>query len=303
MISIIREREIIQCAADVIRDNGFTSLPVDPRKIASAAKIELMPWNPDKLGISGFLMRAGEDFGIGYSTAIQNQGFINFTIAHELGHYFLSGHVEAVIGYGSGIHYSASGFVSNDVHEREADALAAELLMPQSFFKSALQNAGVGFNAIQTLAEAAGTSIVATAIRFAKLADDPVAVVLTTGSQVEWCFVSNELRKCRGVYPLGKRSVLPATSTTAKFNSDSARIDRAEQEEGCCSLRDWFENAVDLEVKEDVVGLGHYGKTLTVLFADELPTEDDDGPEDEEEDTLTGLPSSRWRARDQSRLA
>jgi hypothetical protein len=302
MISIIREREIIQCAADVIRDNGFTSLPVDPRKIATNAKVELMPWNPDKLGVSGFLMRVGEDFGIGYSTAIRNDGFTNFTIAHELGHYFLSGHVEAVIGYGEGIHYSASGFVSNDKHEREADLFAAELLMPQSLFKSALQQVGSGFKAIQALAEMAGTSIVATAIRFAKLADDPVAVVLTAGSGVEWCFVSDELRKCRGVYPLGKRSVLPTSSTTSRFNADADRIERGERLEGSCSLRDWFENAADREVKEDVVGLGHYGKTLTVLFADELPTEDDDGGDDEEEDAVTCLPSSRWRARDRSRV-
>ena len=130
MISVVREREIIQSAGETVKDNGFASLPIDPRKIAIAAKIELMPWKPEKLGISGFLMRAGDDFGIGYSTAIQNEGFINFTIAHELGHYFLSGHVEAVIGYGSGIHYSESGFISNDMHEREADAFAVELLMP-----------------------------------------------------------------------------------------------------------------------------------------------------------------------------
>jgi hypothetical protein len=298
VISIIREREIIQCAGDVVRDNGFTSLPVDPTKIAMASKIELMPWKPEKIGISGFLMRAGEDFGIGYSTAIQNEGFINFTIAHELGHYFLSDHAETLLGSGGGIHYSASGFVSNDAHEREADAFAAELLMPQPLFKQALQQAGTGFKAIQTLAEAGRTSIVATAIRFAKLADDPVAVILTDGSQIEWCFVSTELRKCRGVYPLGKRSILPAVSTTAKFNREVTRIERCEDTEGCCSLTDWFQNAPDAEIQEDVVGLGHYGKTLTVLFADELPTEDD---EYEEEDMVIGLPSSRWRARDQSR--
>jgi hypothetical protein len=300
VISIVREREIIQSAATAVKDNGFASLPVDPRKIATTAKIELMPWKPEKLGISGFLMRAGDDFGIGYSTAIQNEGFINFTIAHELGHYFLSGHVEAVIGYGSGIHYSESGFISNDVHEREADAFAAELLMPQPFFKAALQQAGAGFNAVQTLAEAARTSIVATAIRFAKLADDPVAVILTTGSRIEWCFLSTQLRECRGIYPLGKRSVLPARSTTAKFNGDACRVERGEKAEGSCSLNDWFENAPDVEIKEDVVGLGHYGKTLTVLFTEELLTEEEEG-EHEEDDMVNGLPSSRWRARDKVR--
>jgi IrrE N-terminal-like domain len=298
VISTVREREIIQCAGDAVRQSGFKALPVDPKKIAQASEIELMPWKPDRLGISGFLMRAGENFGIGYSTAIKNEGFINFTIAHELGHYFLSGHVEALIGAGSGTHYSASGFVSDNIYEREADTFAAELLMPEQLFKSALQRSGSGFKAIQSLADAGRTSIVATAIRFAKLSDDPVVVILTTGSQIEWCFASKELQECRGVYPLGKQSILPVTSATAKFKSDNARVERGEQNEGFCSLRDWFERAPDIEFKEDVVGLGHYGKTLTVLFTDETLTEDD---EEEDEDTESGLPSSRWRARDESR--
>jgi Zn-dependent peptidase ImmA (M78 family) len=298
VISSVRERQIIQCASDAVTQGVFKALPIDPRKIADASKIKLMPWKPDKLGISGFLMRAGENFGIGYSTAIDNPGFINFTIAHELGHYFLSGHVEALIGNEDGTHYSASGFVSDNVHEREADAFAAELLMPEQFFKPALQRSGLGFKAIQTLAEAGRTSIVATAIRFSKLCDDPVAVILTTGSKIEWCFLSKELKDCRGVYPLAKGSVLPATSATAKFNSDPTRVERAEQVEDVCSLNVWFERAPDVEFKEDVVGLGHYDKTLTVLFTDEELIETD---EEDEEDTEAGLPSSRWRARDQSR--
>ena len=299
MTSIIREREIIQCARHIASDNGFNSLPVNPKIIAEKSGIEVMPWKPDKLGVSGFLMRVGDDFGIGYSTAIENEGFINFTVAHELGHYFLSGHVEALIAGSEGFHYSLSGFVSNDEHEREADNFAAELLMPEALFKPALQAAGAGFPAIQSLADAGRTSIVATAIRFAKLADDPVAVILTTNSQIEWCFVSPELRKCPGVFPLGKRSNLPSTSTTAQFNNDPALIERAARAEAYCSLSDWFPNAGGFEIKEDVVGLGHYGKALTVLFADELPTEEDQ--EAEEDDMATGLPSSRWRARDKFR--
>lgn len=298
VISSVRERQIIECASDLVRQGEFKALPIDPRKIAGASRIKLMPWKPDKLGISGFLMRSGENFGIGYSTAIENPGFINFTIAHELGHYFLSGHVEALFGNADGTHYSASGFVSNSVHEREADAFAAELLMPAQFFKPALQRSGSGFQAIQSLAKTGRTSIVATAIRFSKLCDDPVAVILTTGSQIEWCFLSKELKHCRGVYPLAKGSVLPTMSATAKFNSDPARIERSEQVEDFCSLSDWFERSPDVEFKEDVVGLGHYGKTLTVLYTEELLTQTD---EEDEEDTETGLPSSRWRARDQSR--
>ena len=145
MIASVRQREIVQCAWACVESGGFTSLHIDPKVIASTAGIGVMPWKPTKLGVSGFLMRAGDQFGIGYSTAIGNAGFENFTIAHELGHYFLDGHPEAIFSGGNDRHYSKSGFVSDDIHEKEADAFAAELLMPENFFKEALRKSGPGF--------------------------------------------------------------------------------------------------------------------------------------------------------------
>jgi IrrE N-terminal-like domain len=166
----------------------------------------------------------GENFGIGYSTAISNKGFENFTVGHELGHYFLDGHAEAIFANGAKEHLSRSGFVSDDKYEREADAFAAELLMPETLFKDALRKCGAGFAGIQYLAELGETSLVATAIRFCKVTGDPVAVILSSGSTIDWCFVSKELAQCRDVFPLRKGSALPANGATARFNRDSARI-------------------------------------------------------------------------------
>jgi hypothetical protein len=47
-------------------------------------------------------------------------------------------------------------------------------------------------------------------------------------------------------------------------------------------LSDWFDGPHDIEMNEDVVGLGRYGRTLTVLFTSEvLPDEDDRFDEDD----------------------
>src|SRR4051794_25953591 len=95
-------------AETVIGALGITSLPVDPFWIAKKKEIEVMPKQSDTPGVSGFLMRFGDQFGIGYATHIRNQGFINFTVSHELGHYFLPGHPEKLFPNGDGIHCSKS---------------------------------------------------------------------------------------------------------------------------------------------------------------------------------------------------
>jgi hypothetical protein len=300
MISGVRHRQIVQCAERCIEEAGIISLPVNPKLIASKAKIGVIPWKPTKLGISGVLIRVGAQFGIGYSTAISNKGFENFTIGHELGHYFLDGHPEALFGNGEKEHLSRSGFVSDDRFEREADAFAAELLMPERFFRDALRRCGAGFAGIKYLADLGEMSLVATAIRFCKITGDPVAVILSNGTTIDWCFVSKELAQCRCVHTLGKGSLLPPNGATARFNRDSSRGESAEKVETHCSLRDWFERAPDIEFQEDVVGLGHYRKTLTVLFTEEALNDEDEADE-EEDDAESGMPSSRWRNRDQTR--
>src|SRR5437762_67144 len=119
MLSKIRRVEVVKCAEDVAKDLRITAFPVDPIRIAEERGITVQSWKPTKQGVSGFLMKHGDAFGISYSSFISNQGFINFTVGHELGHYFLPGHVEKLFADGASVHYSQSGFVSNDDCEQE----------------------------------------------------------------------------------------------------------------------------------------------------------------------------------------
>jgi len=300
MITKIREGEILRCARQVVKDNGFVALPVDPKRIAKNRGIMVQPWETETLGISGCLMKVGDDFGIGYSTAIKNTGFENFTVAHELGHFFLDGHVEALLD--GGAHYSRSGYVSNDVHEKEADLFASELLMPEFLMRPAINKGGSGFAVIQRLAGEGETSIVATAIRYAKLADDPVAVILSEGQHVKWCFMSDGFRQLKGVYNLAKQTPIPPQSPTSGFNQNGQNIATGKRVEDTTLLRVWFERAPEIEIQEDVVGLGHYGKTLTILFSEESLEEYGNEEPDEDEGADTGMPSARWSQRDRNRF-
>jgi len=294
MISSVRQAEIVQQVCDVLDENGeaIGGLPINPFKIAQRAGLTVKSWKPDAEGVSGVLMKVGNQFLIAHSEAISNAGFMNFTVAHELGHYYLSGHIEAVLN--SGVHYSRSGFVSDERFEREADVFAAELLMPRGWFRDAMRTAGEGFSAVESLAKKCATSIVATAIRYAQLTEVPMAVIVSSGSTIDYCFMSDGLKEYRMKW-IERGNPVPKDSATGSFNRDVENVVSGRQRKLESSLRLWFENAPDIEMKEDVVGLGHYGKTLTVLFADDS-AELEEG--EEEEDTYSNLPSMRWRRRE-----
>ena len=140
---------------------------------------------------------AGNTFGIAYATHIDSIGFQNFSVAHELGHYYLPGHIDAVLSSGD-VHESYAGFASGDRYEIEADHFAATLLMPRALFMRAMSAAGDGLPAIETLAAQCRTSLTATAIRYARCTREPVAVVLSTGSRIHYCFMSDALKDVKG---------------------------------------------------------------------------------------------------------
>lgn len=263
-------------AEELLRKLEITALPVDPFDIAKQHRIEIQPKPSPSPGVSGFLLKVNDTFGIMYATHITNEGFIRFTVAHELGHYFLPGHPEKLFPDGRGLHQSRSGFVSRDKTEEEADHFAAALLMPPTLFNAALNYAGEGFAAIDHLATLCKTSITATAIRFAIHSPDPVAIIVSTGRNIDYCFMSDVLREVPGLNWIRKGELVPADSATHDFNKNKDNIESAARTEAWTTLDLWFDGAPVIDMKEDVVGLGTYGKTLTVLFTDEaLPDEDD----------------------------
>ena len=150
--------------------------------------------------------------------------------------------------------------------------------MPVHQFREAVDWAGSGLAAIEKLAAQCKTSITATAIRYTSFTDEAVAVIVTSGNNVDYCFMSDRIRERRGLSWLKKGEPLPKGATQL-FNLDPLNIKRAQRRASTCRLDHWFDGAPDVEVNEDVIGLGSYGKTLTVLFTDELDDdeENDDG--------------------------
>lgn len=262
-------------ASRVLLANGLTTLPVCPFALAKKHDILVKTRASGEPGVTGFLMRVGQTFGIYYASHIDNDGFIRFTVAHELGHYFIPGHPDALFLDGDGIHASRALNPSGDRYEKEADGFASGLLMPRESFIAAMRELEPGFGAIEALASTCRTSITSTAIRYAQFAEDPVAVIVSTGTSIDYCFMSDAIRAVDGVKWISKGTSLPSRCETRKFNAVSSNITSGRKAYGWTSMDDWFEEAPQVEMKEDVVGLGGYGKTLTVLFTDEAIDDDE----------------------------
>lgn len=261
---------------------GFSAFPVDPRQLAAkrGITIEAKPLKD----CYGCLLRQGDHFGIAYSSSLANEGMINFTIGHELGHYFLEGHAEALFPGGAGLHQSAGPFKSADPREREADHFAVGLLLPEALFVKELRRSDGGLEAVKSLAELCKTSLTATAIRYATLAEDPVAIIVATNGSVDFCFLSVPLREHRGLVWQPKGTKIPKDTPTAKLTADSTAIEKSQERAGECSFSDWLEGAPEMECTEEVVGLGRFGQTLTVLWSDQAIEDEDEDDEDDNDD-------------------
>ncbi|MDR7222270.1 ImmA/IrrE family metallo-endopeptidase [Aminobacter aminovorans] len=279
-----------QAAEDFLKKEGITTLPVDPFAIAESRDI-VVEGKPDKTeGVSGMLLRHGNNFGIVYAAHISSAGFQRFSISHELGHYFLPGHVDQVIK--DGVHVSRAGFVTNDPFELEADHFAAGLLMPEAPFRKEMDRHDPGLDAIETVADLCMTSRTATAIRYAELADAAVAVIMSTKGVIDYCFLSEAMKSLPKLDWLRKGTPLPSDTATARFAAQPARVLGGERVADAVDVRDWLGGMTRAEISEESVGLGQYGKVLTVLVSSKIG-QDDEPDDDAEEDDLI----ERWTPR------
>ncbi len=285
MASSLRLRLAKQSAEALIQKLQIPCLPIDPFLIAEKHDIAIQAKPNTAIGVSGMLLRHGEAFGIMYATNISSEGFQRFSVAHELGHYFLEGHIDHVFKDGD-VHESQAGFTSGDIHELEADHFAAGLLMPSHLFLDEQAQHEAGLHAIEELSRACRTSLTATAIAYAESTEDAVAVVLSTGPLVDFCCMS-ELMRSKGNFNWPRKGTpVPRNTATAELNAHADRVATADRETREADAVAWFGGDRSLPCVEEVAGLGSYGRTLTVLSCPTLEDEVDDEEDDASEESM-----------------
>ncbi len=260
---------IRQEAERVLHDLGLWRLPVEPLHIIKEEGIELASGDFGP----GFDARIEyfpeyRRFGIYYQQAggrFRTQGRVNFSLAHELAHFYLPEHRKRLQ---SGIwHNSLSDFGSKSSTEKEADRFAAHLLMPQELFIKYvnLYHSGMcNLKNLCTMAEKLGTSLTSTAIRYCDCGIDATLVLISKGGIVQWSWASPEMKPL-GTWYVESGSAIPAGSRTATVYQQVEAGSPGDYIEGSVDAHTWFEWPKVDRLWEEAMLLGDF--VLTYLAA------------------------------------
>lgn len=149
-----------------------------------------------------------------------------FTLAHELGHYFIPHHRIGLI-TGELKPHGSFNYLTNQsawLLEREADAFASHLLMPTSSVKELIKGRSFHFGVIEEIAEKFKVSKSAAALRFVDIGNAPIMAVYAMDGRIQWVSRSNDFPFCRLRNGNGKGDKVPENTVigTYFFEHDSS---------------------------------------------------------------------------------
>jgi hypothetical protein len=135
-------------------------------------------------------------------------------------------------------------------------------LIPEFLFHKHRREFPTGLDGVKGLAGLFQTSLTATGIRYATLSTEAVAVVVSEGDRILYSILSKPFasRFGHGVARESGGRRVPAESVTRRLNTGGGVVEQRDS----VRAHTWFPEASG-ELVEEVIGLGRYGKTLTVL--------------------------------------
>jgi hypothetical protein len=120
-----------------------------------------------------------------------------------------------------------------------------------------------------------------------------VAVIMSSGGTIDYCFLSEAMKSLPKLDWLRKGSPLPTGTATARLAARPAGVLAGERVTDAVDVRDWLGGTTKAEISEESIGLGQYGKVLTVLVSSSIGQEDDPDVEEEDDDSVI----ERWTPR------
>jgi len=187
-----------------------------------------------------------------------------FTLAHELGHYFIDTHR---IGLKKGIlepHPSLINRKQFNSIEREADYFASCLLMPESRFNQDIFKKKFNFQLIDSLCTQYKVSRTACAFRFAQIGNHPIMIIYAERGVVKWKLESDDFPY---KWLLNDRTV-PTNTVMGEYflQSNTQDIYKTEQ----VWAMDWFNYVKDRDTERPFYEhcIPYKDKALSIIWED-----------------------------------
>lgn len=136
-------------------------------------------------GATAQLVRRGQRATIFVHDPLPSRGIRRFSVAHELGHLVMNHPSPGLDALCAGTPTQPVQGVKRK-HESEANAFAAELLMPGELLRERCKAVAFTLRSAEQIAEEFEVSVAASAIRIVELTDQPCAVVMSEKGAVTW---------------------------------------------------------------------------------------------------------------------
>lgn len=214
-----------------------------------------------------------DDFYIHLNTNSDKRNYLSkpkgrFTMAHELGHYFIPVHRKGLISGELKPHGSLNFLrdMSAWQLEREADAFASSLLMPSRSVNEFIQGRPFSFQLIDAIADKYQVSKSAAALRFVEIGNCPIIVVYAISGKIQWVSHSDDFPFWRLRHGNGRGDKVPELTVMGTYFYENDDSDCKKEE--TVYAEDWF----DTRRKEDNEKvfiewcIGYQNKAFSVIW-------------------------------------
>lgn len=186
-----------------------------------------------------------------------------FTLAHELGHYFIDSHRE---GIKKGIlkpHPSRTNQKQHNKIEREADYFASNLLMPEDRFKEDIGKKTFNIELIDYLKDEYKVSRTACSFRFSDIGNHSILIIYAETGKVKWYHYSNDFKY---KYLLYEKTVAPNTVMGEYFKKINNDIFKTEE----IWAIDLFKYVKNEDIQEKLFEhcITYRNKALSIIWGD-----------------------------------
>ena len=199
---------------------------------------------------------------------VPTSGRGRFTVSHELGHYFIDEHRNALASGRVHPHPSFTDQHRDSLREREADLFASNLLIPAARLKEALTRARKRLSCVQDLAGKFNVSITCAARRYVDAEVEPSVMIHLSPEGRIWSRASKHIQQMRCGAIIKAPAQLPPESYTSICRGLGGK--RSGVLGGKIRASSWFPGLRhrDFQIREEAMTLGRYGVLTLLTFPD-----------------------------------